>query len=76
MKIISKKYLQDMKKFVEQISRILLNQDEFGINCAVDKHTKISGKISISADIERSNIGGPIYIDRSLIKSVSRDSIS
>jgi len=33
-----------MKNFVEQISkkfRVLLNQDEFGINCAVDKHTKI-----------------------------------
>jgi len=53
-------YWQDMKNFVEQISKIrrfLRNQDEFGTNCAVDKHTKISVKISwkirISADIQK-----------------------
>jgi len=46
MKIISKEYWQDMKNFVEQnfskIWRFSLNQDEFGTNYAVDKHTKIS----------------------------------
>jgi len=30
---------------------LLLNQDEFGANCVVDKHTKISVEIRISADI-------------------------
>jgi len=38
-----------MKSFVEQISdkirRFLRNQNEFGSNCAVDKHTKTSVKI-------------------------------
>jgi len=41
-------YWQDMKNFVEQIPitvRILCDQDEFGINCAVDKHPKISVEI-------------------------------
>jgi len=32
----------------------LLNQDEFGSNCAADKHTKISGY----------NIGGNLHIGR------------
>jgi len=49
------------EKFVEQISIkfviFLLNQDEFGSNCAVDKHTKISVKICKSADIQKLNIG-------------------
>jgi len=54
MKIISKKYWQDMKNAVEQISiNFRLSQDEFGSNCAVDKHTKISVKIRISADIHK-----------------------
>jgi len=42
-----------------------MNQDEFGTNCAVDKHAKISVKILISVD----NISGSIY--RSII-SVDR----
>jgi len=45
-----------MKKFVvltnfNKIRRFLPNQDKFGSNCAVDKHTKISVEIRISADI-------------------------
>jgi len=63
MKIISKKFWQDMKKFVEQISRklwrILCNQDGFGSNYAAGKHTnrfnisvKISVEILISTDIQ------------------------
>jgi len=31
----------------------LLNQDELITNCAVDKHTKISVEICISADIQK-----------------------
>jgi len=49
MKIISKKYWLGMKTFVgpnfNKIWRFLLNQDEFGSNCTVDKHTKISVEI-------------------------------
>jgi len=45
-----------MKNF-NKILRFLLNQDEFDSNCAVEKHTKISVKIRISADLfKRSNI--------------------
>jgi len=44
MKIISKKYWQDMKNFVDQISikfgGFHLKQDKFGSNYAVDRHTK------------------------------------
>jgi len=43
-----------MKNFIR---KFLLNQDEFGANCTVDKHTKISVEIRKSAD----NIGEPIY---------------
>jgi len=36
---------------------VLLNQDEFGTNCAVDQHTKISIKIPVeirlSADFQK-----------------------
>jgi len=41
-----------MKNFVDDISIKFgdLNQDKFGTNCAVDKHTKISVEICISAD--------------------------
>jgi len=46
---------------------VLLNQDEFGSNCAVDKHIKILVKISMEIRIrpifKRSNI------DRSLVWS-------
>jgi len=46
-----------MENFVEQISikfrGFYFNQDEFGSNCPVDKHTKISVKICISADIQK-----------------------
>jgi len=41
--------------------RFLLNQDEFGSNCAVDKHIKISVKISVEIRISADNIGGSIY---------------
>jgi len=41
------------------IRRCLLNQEEFGANCAVNKHTKIS-EIRLSADR---------YIGRSLVHS-------
>jgi len=47
-------YWQDMKNFTEQIRRIvrsLHNQDKFGVNYAVEKHTKISVEIRISANI-------------------------
>jgi len=44
MKIISKKkYYQDMKSFVEQISlkyEGFINQDEFGTNRTIKKHIK------------------------------------
>jgi len=49
------------KNFFLQISikfgGFLRNQDEFGTNSAVDKHTKISFEIRISADSQRSTIG-------------------
>jgi len=67
MKIISKKYWQDMKTF-NKIRGFLLNQDEFGSNCAVEKHTKISVKLSIkiriSADIQMSKYRPIISVDR------------
>jgi len=55
MKIISKKYRQDTKNFIEQISinSGFFTEDEFDSNCAEDKHTKISVEIRISADIQR-----------------------
>jgi len=56
MKMISKKYSQDMKNFVEQILikfRSFYLIDELGSICAVDKHTEISVKIRISADIKK-----------------------
>jgi len=63
-----------MKNFVEQISikfgDFLLNQLKFGSNCAVEKHTEISVKICISADIQkvkyRPMISVNLYIGRSL----------
>jgi len=59
-----------MKTFVgtyfNKIQRFLLNQDEIGTNCAVDKYTKISAKIRISANIEKvkyqPNSVGPMYL--------------
>jgi len=55
------KVLAKHEKFAKQnfkkIWRFLLKQVEFGTNCAVDKHAKISVKISleirISADIQK-----------------------
>jgi len=68
MKIISKKYQQDMKKFCwtnfNKIWRFFLKQDEFGTNCAVDKHTKISVEIRISADIRKVKYRPIISVDR------------
>jgi len=66
MKIISKKYWQDRKNFVEQISIKFegFNQDEFDSHCAVDKHTKISVKIRISADIQKIKYRPIISVDR------------
>jgi len=73
MKIISKKYRQDRKKFVEQIlikfgGFILLNQDEFGSKlCCRQSHQNIGKNLYIGQDlkikgqISADNIGGPIY---------------
>jgi len=60
----------------------LLKQDEFITYCAVDKHTKISVKIRISADIQMvkywliilvANTGGRIY--RSVSSTIWESSI-
>jgi len=60
--------LTKKKYFVEQISikfgGFYLNQDKFGTNCAVDKHTKISVEIRISADIQKVKYGPIISVDR------------
>jgi len=32
---------------------LLLKQDEFGSNCAVDKHSKISVEVRVSVDIQK-----------------------
>jgi len=37
----------------DKIWRFLFNQEEFGSNCAVDKHTKVSVEICVSADIQK-----------------------
>jgi len=42
----------------------LLNQDEFGSNCAVDKRTKILVEIRISADIQKVKYRPMISVDR------------
>jgi len=48
--------LETNRKKIEQISikfgSFFCNQDKFGTNCAVDKHTKISVKICILTDIQ------------------------
>jgi len=36
-----------------KIQRYLRNQDEFGTNCAEEKHTKISMEICILAGIQK-----------------------
>jgi len=41
-----------LNKFLQN-AEVLRNQNEFGTNCAVDKHTKISVEICISADIQK-----------------------
>jgi len=74
MILINKKYWQDMKNFVEDISikfRYFLNQEQFGANYVVEKYTKIPVEIHISADIQKVKYR-PItsmgrYIGRSLI---------
>jgi len=38
-----------------KIRKFLRNQDEFVTNCAVNKHTKISMEIRLSADIQKVN---------------------
>jgi len=71
-----------MKNFVEQISikfgGFYKIRDEFGTYCAVDKHTKISVDICISADIEkvkyRAIISVDRYIGRSLVWTTPPDS--
>jgi len=40
-----------IKKFQQNL-QVLLKQDEFGSNCAVDKDATLSVKIRISADIQ------------------------
>jgi len=56
-KVQSNTVLARHKNFVEQISikfeGFLRNQDEFSTNLAVDKHSKISVQIRISADIQK-----------------------
>jgi len=48
-----------IEKIFEQISikfrDFLLNQDEFGTNCAAEKQTKIPVEIYVSADIKKVN---------------------
>jgi len=64
-KIISKKYWQDIKKLVEQISikfeGFRLNKINLVENCAVDKSTNISAKyrweLVYRSIFKRSNIG-------------------
>jgi len=67
--------MKNVVKFQQNLQVYLLKQDKFGTNCTVDKHTKISVKISveicISADIQkvkyRPIISVDRYIDRSLV---------
>jgi len=42
-----------MKILLNKVQRLLLNQDEFYSNCAVDKHSKILMKICILTDIQK-----------------------
>jgi len=70
-KSIGKTWKILLNKFQQNSThRFSLNQDEFGTNCAGDKHTKISVKISVkicrSTEIPKGklladNIGKPIY---------------
>jgi len=60
MKIISKNIGKTEKFYwtnFNKIRRFLLNQDESDTNCAVDKHTKISVKISVELYIGRYSKG-------------------
>jgi len=57
-----------LKKY-QQNMQILLKQDEFGSNCAVDKDAKISVKICISADIQKVKYWPIILLDRYIDRS-------
>jgi len=48
----------------------LRNQDEFGTNCAVDKCTKISMEIRLSADIQKVKYRPVISVDRYIGRSL------
>jgi len=54
-----------------KIRRFLLKQVEFGSNCAVDKHTKISVDIRISADIQKVKYRKIILVDRYIGRSLT-----
>jgi len=45
----------------------LLNQYEFGTNCAVDKHTKMSVEICISTDIQKVRYRSVSYLVLTII---------
>jgi len=73
MKIISKKYWQDVKNLVEQISiqfRVFTWSRRIWFKCAVDKHTKISGKFVYQQIFKRSNTSSD-NIGESIYRSVS-----
>jgi len=57
MKISSKKYLARHEKFrwtnYNKFRKILLDQEEFGTNSTIDKHTKTSVGISKLAEIQK-----------------------
>jgi len=55
---------------LNKIWRFLLNQDEFDTNCAIDKNTKISVEIRISADIQKVKYRPIISVDRYIGRSV------
>jgi len=76
MKIIIKKYWQDMKNFVEKISIKIEGFYLINMNLVQTlqyKHTKISVEIRILTEIPKgqksaNNIGGPIYRSISSLK--------
>jgi len=74
-------YWQDMKKKFRtnstKIRRFLRIQDEFGTNCAVDKHTKTSVKILVEIRISvyiQMNKYRPIISVERYYRSVSKTS--
>jgi len=75
-KLLEKSIGKTWKNFwtnFNKIRRFLLIQYEFGSNGAADKHTNISVKIRISADIQKAKyrqiISVDRYIGRSLVKT-------